>query len=104
MFPIEALLSGFPFVPFVPLVPFFPLTPLTPPSPAAASEALLGFSSTFCPNLKLAALVILGAIAGGAVDATEIVSDRLCPGTFANVFATLSFVAVRRLGASMTIP
>ena len=43
------------------------------------------------PNLKLAALVIRGAIVGAAVDATVIVSLRLCPGTFAKVCASLSF-------------
>ena len=38
------------------------------------------------PNLNAAAFVNRGAIAGGAVDATLIVSARLCPGTFTNVF------------------
>lgn len=43
------------------------------------------------PNLSAAALVNRGAITGGAVDATLIVSDRLCPGTPVNVFLALSF-------------
>lgn len=38
-----------------------------------------------------AALVMRGAIAGGATDATAMVSLRLCPGTFANVWASRSF-------------
>lgn len=42
------------------------------------------------PNRRAAALVNLGAIAGGAVDATVIVSVRLCPGTPANVFLARS--------------
>lgn len=95
--------------PLTPLAPFALLTPLwfEVPNPVEASEALLippCAPSGFCPNLKLAALVILGATAGGAVDATLIVSDLLCPGTFANVFARLSLVAATRFGASRTIP
>jgi hypothetical protein len=43
-----------------------------------------------CPNRKLAARDILGAIIGAAVDATEMVEARLCPGTFANVWARRS--------------
>jgi len=43
-----------------------------------------------CPSLRDAARVIRGAMAGGAVDATEMVLIRLCPGTLANVCARRS--------------
>jgi len=43
-----------------------------------------------CPSLRDAARVIRGAMVGGAVDATEMVLVRLCPGTLANVCARRS--------------
>lgn len=50
-----------------------------------------GVAGCSSPNRNAAALVNLGAIAGGAVDATVIVSVRLCPGTPAKVFLARSF-------------
>lgn len=45
------------------------------------------------PSRRAAARVILGATAGGAVLATVIVEDRLWPGTFSNVCASLSLLS-----------
>lgn len=61
---------------------------------ASSVNALLltGGAAGCCPSLKEAARVILGTIAGAAVDATVIVPVRLWPGTFANVLASCSFV------------
>ena len=65
---------------------------------AAVSLAVLrvGFGGGFCPSLREAARVMRGAITGGAVEATTIVSARLCPGTLANVFAKASLLRGRR--------
>lgn len=52
-----------------------------------------GFSCLI-PNLNAAAFVILGANAGGAVDATEIVLDLLCPGTSMKICFISSFVGM----------
>ena len=57
---------------------------------AAGELGLLGV--TGCPSLSEAALDILGAIVGAAVDATVIVVDRLWPGTLANVSASRSLL------------
>lgn len=50
-----------------------------------------GGGAVSCPSLKLAARVIRGAMVGGAVEATAMVLDRLCPGTLAKVCARRSF-------------
>jgi hypothetical protein len=54
------------------------------------------------PILREAALVIRGAIAGAAVDATEIVPDLLCPGTSMNVAFCCSLVGAAR-GAAFLV-
>lgn len=75
---------------------------------ALASELAVtgrfGFSSGLMPSLSEAARVMRGAKAGGAVDATLIVSERLCPGTFANVCARRSLVGGACLGDSYEMP
>lgn len=73
------------------------LCPGTPSKPSLAlfSEPVDGLRSVvggLIPNLSAAALVILGAIAGAAVDATEMVSARLWPGIFSNVLASRSLL------------
>ena len=79
-------------------------------APADLAFAIpLGFSgvgSTVCPSLRDAARVMRGATVGGAVDATVMVSERLWPGTPANVFAMDSGVAGCRFGetAGSTVP
>ena len=84
------------------------LCPGTPANVAFTSAALARagffFSSGLIPSLREAARVILGAIVGAAVDATVIVSERLCPGTFAKVCARRSFVGGARFFSSMGIP
>jgi hypothetical protein len=58
-------------------------------------------------NLSEAAFVIRGAIVGGAVLATVIVSERLCPGTSRNTFVNSALDGATRgaLGVfSKTIP
>lgn len=58
-------------------------------------------------NLSEAAFVMRGAIVGGAVLATAIVSERLCPGTSRNAFVSSALDGATRgaLGAfSKTIP
>lgn len=64
----------------------------------ATADGLGGVTGAAWPSLREAARVIRGATTGGAVDATVMVSERLCPGTPANVFAMDSAVARRRLG------
>lgn len=59
-------------------------------------ELRTGFGGGCCPSLREAARVMRGAITGGAVEATTIVSARLCPGTFAKVFAKASLLRGRR--------
>ena len=54
---------------------------------------LLSLSGGGKPSRRAAARVILGATAGGAVLATVIVEERLCPGTFSNVCASLSLLS-----------
>ena len=54
------------------------------------------FGGGCCPSLREAARVIRGAMTGGAVEATVMVSERLCPGTFAKVFAKASLLSGRR--------
>jgi len=54
------------------------------------------FGGGFCPSLREAARVMRGAITGGAVEATVMVSARLCPGTLAKVFAKASLLRGRR--------
>jgi len=51
---------------------------------------VVGVGAASFPSLNAAARVIRGAITGAAVDATAMLSARLCPGTFANVFASRS--------------
>jgi hypothetical protein len=51
---------------------------------------LAGVGAASVPSLNDAARVIRGAITGAAVDATAMLSVRLCPGTFAKVFASRS--------------
>ena len=65
---------------------------------AAVSLAVLltGFGGGFCPSLRDAARVMRGAIIGGAVEATTMVSARLCPGTLAKVLAKASLLRGRR--------
>lgn len=81
------------------------LCPGTPSNPGALGFAgespfavvgRFGFSGGFWPRRSDAARVMRGATTGGAVLATAIVSARLCPGTFANVFASCSFVGGAR--------
>jgi len=55
---------------------FLATPPFAFPS-AVAARGRVGFEGVFCPILSEAALVIRGAIAGGAVEATGIVSARL---------------------------
>lgn len=59
-------------------------------------EPRTGFGGGCCPSLREAARVIRGAITGGAVEETVIVSARLCPGTLAKVFARASLLRGRR--------
>lgn len=84
------------------------LCPGTPSKVAFTSATLaiegLLLSSGLIPSLSEAARVILGAIVGAAVDATLIVSERLCPGTFANVSARRSFVGGARFFSSIGMP
>jgi len=72
------------------------LCPGTPSNVLRAESAVAGLLTTAgggCwPSLNAAARVMRGATTGAAVEATAIVSDRLCPGTFANVLASCSFV------------
>lgn len=53
------------------------------------------------PSLSAAARVIRGAIVGAAVDATEIVVERLWPGTSMNVCLCCSFVGITRGRSSL---
>ena len=59
---------------------------------------------TGCPRRRAAALVMRGATAGGAVEATWMTSARLCPGIPAKVFLRDSGVAGNLFGFSSTIP
>ena len=43
-----------------------------------------------------AARVMRGATTGGAVEATAMVSERLCPGTLANICASFSLLGATR--------
>jgi len=54
------------------------------------------FFGTSTPWRSKEARLARGAIAGGAVDATAMVSVRLCPGTLAKVLASSSFVRGER--------
>ena len=80
------------------------LCPGTPSNVAfcCAALAMLGrfLSSGLIPSRRDAARVMRGATVGGAVDATWIVSERLWPGTFANVSARRSLVGAARLAVS----
>lgn len=61
---------------------------------AACSDRLLfSVSGGGRPSRRAAARVILGATTGGAVLATVIVEDRLCPGTFSKVCASRSLLS-----------
>lgn len=69
------------------------LCPGTPSNVFVATPTdslLLGGVEGSNPSLNDAARVILGTILGAAVDTTGIVSERLCPGTFSNVFFSCS--------------
>lgn len=61
---------------------------------AAVSLMVLraGLGGGFCPSLREAARVMRGAMTGGAVEATTMVSVRLCPGILANVLARASLL------------
>ena len=65
-------------------------------APISLVELRIGFGGGCCPSLREAARVIRGATTGGAVEATTIVSERLCPGMFAKVLAKASLVRGRR--------
>ena len=84
------------------------LCPGTPSNVAFASPlfaaAVFFFSSGLMPSLREAARVMRGATVGGAVEATVMVSERLCPGTLANVCASRSFVGGARFTVSMGMP
>lgn len=78
------------------------------PGPAADPSLLelliLGAGlSTFNPNLNDAALDILGAIAGAAVDATCMTVERLWPGTSMNACFCSSFVRCRRMRSGVPL-
>lgn len=71
---------------------------------AAGTMLFRGDSADFCPIRNDAARVMRGANTGGAVLATVMVSERLCPGTFANVFARRSLVGGARSAFSTGRP
>ena len=78
------------------------------PGPAADPSLLelliLGAGlSTFNPNLNDAALDILGAIAGAAVDATCMTVERLWPGTSMNACFCSSFVRCLRMRSGVPL-
>ena len=64
--------------------------------PLSLVELRIGFGGGCCPSLREAARVIRGATTGGAVEATTMVPERLCPGTFAKVLARASLLRGRR--------
>lgn len=63
--------------------------------PSDGSRRLTGAGGG-SPSLRAVARVMRGAMVGAAVDATAMLSARLCPGTFANVLASCSLVSGAR--------